>query len=67
MTLTPFAVNAARFRLVLATGATKAQPVAQWWGGDRDLPIAHVRRTGTMLVVDLQAAPPARTPEGSDL
>ena len=66
MTLTPFAVNAARFRLVLATGATKAQPVAQWWAGDRDLPIAHVRRTSTLLVVDLHAAPPARTPDGSD-
>lgn len=61
MTLTPIAVNAARFRLVLATGAQKAQPVARWWAGDRDLPIARVRRTATLLVVDLHAAPPART------
>ena len=64
MTLTPVAVNAARFRLVLATGASKAQPVAQWWAGDRDLPIAHVRRTATLLVVDLHAAPPAWTESG---
>ena len=67
MTLTPLAVNAARFRLVLATGAGKARPVAQWWAGDRDLPISHVRRTATLLVADLDAAPSERTPDGSDL
>ncbi len=67
MTLTPLAVNAARFRLVLATGAGKARPVAQWWAGDRDLPISPVRRTATLLVADLDAAPSERMPDGSDL
>jgi 6-phosphogluconolactonase len=60
MTLTPRAVNAARARLVLATGAAKAAPISEWLAGDRTLPIARVHRTGTLLVVDEAAAPAAR-------
>jgi 6-phosphogluconolactonase/glucosamine-6-phosphate isomerase/deaminase len=56
MTLTPRAVNTARARLVLATGAAKAEPVARWVSGDRALPIARVHRTGTQLVLDRPAA-----------
>jgi 6-phosphogluconolactonase/glucosamine-6-phosphate isomerase/deaminase len=58
MTLTPRAVNAARFRLMLATGAAKAAPIQRWVDGDRLLPVARVHRTDTLLVVDVQAAPP---------
>lgn len=58
MTLTPPVVNGARFRLVLATGAAKASPIERWVAGDRSLPVARVHRRGTLLVVDVQAAPP---------
>lgn len=61
MTLTPPVVNAARFRLVLAAGAAKAAPIAQWMAGDRHLPVARVHRSGTLLVVDVDAAPSGRT------
>jgi 6-phosphogluconolactonase len=57
MTLTPPVVNAARFRLVLATGGSKRPPLQRWLAGDRTLPISRVRRTGTVLVVDAEAAP----------
>jgi 6-phosphogluconolactonase len=56
MTLTPGPVNGARYRLVLTAGASKAPMVARWLEGDRSLPIARVRRTGTVLVVDRAAA-----------
>jgi 6-phosphogluconolactonase/glucosamine-6-phosphate isomerase/deaminase len=55
MTLTPGVVNAARSRLVLITGADKADAVAAWLRGG-DLPIARVRRTGTVVVLDPPAA-----------
>jgi 6-phosphogluconolactonase/glucosamine-6-phosphate isomerase/deaminase len=57
MTLTPPVVNGARFRLMLATGPKKARPIQQWVNSDRSIPVARVHRTGTMLVVDEQAAP----------
>lgn len=56
MTLTPAPVNAARRRLVEVSGSSKAEPVGRWLGGDRDLPIARVRRTGTLVVLDADAA-----------
>lgn len=57
MTLTPDVVNVARGRVVLITGADKAAPVAAWLGGRADeLPIARVRRTGTVVVLDPAAA-----------
>ena len=57
MTLTPRVVNAARARLVLATGAAKRPVITRWLGGDRSLPITTVRRTATTVVLDPAAAP----------
>ena len=57
MTLTPRVVNAARARLVLATGAGKRGVIARWLDGDRSLPITTVRRTATTVVLDPAAAP----------
>ena len=56
MTLTPAAVNDARARLVLATGAAKADPVQRWLLDDPDVPVHHVRRVGTTVVLDAAAA-----------
>jgi 6-phosphogluconolactonase/glucosamine-6-phosphate isomerase/deaminase len=56
MTLTPRVVNAARHRLVLATGEAKASPISQWLLGDASLPIQRVRRTETVVVLDRAAA-----------
>ncbi len=55
MTVTPSVVNAARARMVLAVGASKAGPLAGWIFHRTDLPISRVRRTATTLVLD-QAA-----------
>lgn len=52
MTLTPGAVNAARSRVVLAVGETKASMIERWLAGDRSLPIQRVWRTNTVLVTD---------------
>lgn len=60
MTLTPSVVNAARHRLVLAAGADKAVPVERWLLGDESVPVHHVRRSDTVVVIDLAAA--ARLP-----
>ena len=59
MTLTPKVVDAARGRVVLATGADKADAVAAWLEGDAtptEIPIARVRRTDTVVVLDPAAA-----------
>jgi 6-phosphogluconolactonase/glucosamine-6-phosphate isomerase/deaminase len=56
MTLTPPVVNAARARLLLAFGASKAPMVRRWLSGDRSLPIARVRRTATWAILDPAAA-----------
>jgi 6-phosphogluconolactonase len=59
MTLTPPAVNAARGRVVVITGAEKAPAVAAWLKhhplGAR-LPISEVARSGTVVVLDSAAA-----------
>jgi 6-phosphogluconolactonase/glucosamine-6-phosphate isomerase/deaminase len=57
MTLTRPVVNAARCRIVLATGAAKRPVIERWVLGDRSLPIAAVRRTGTITFLDPAAAP----------
>ncbi len=57
MTLTRQVVNGARGRVVLTTGAAKRPMVERWLLADPDLPIAAVRRSGTVLVVDEAAAP----------
>ena len=57
MTLTGRVVNGARCRVVLATGSEKRPVVERWLEGDRSLPIAHVRRSGTWVHLDAAAAP----------
>jgi 6-phosphogluconolactonase/glucosamine-6-phosphate isomerase/deaminase len=59
MTLTPHPVNTARARLVLAGGASKRPVVERWLRGDPVLPISHVRRVGTTVMLDELAAPGA--------
>ena len=59
MTLTPPVVYAARGRVALITGGDKARPVAAWLEGDaspEELPIARVRRSDTVVVLDPAAA-----------
>ena len=60
MTLTVGVVNAARRRLVLATGAAKASIVERWMLHDVALPVERVGRTNTVVVLDTEAA--ARLP-----
>ncbi|MEA3184686.1 MAG: glucose-6-phosphate isomerase [Ilumatobacteraceae bacterium] len=62
MTLTVGVVNAARHRLVLATGAAKAPVIERWLLHDHALPIDRVNRAGTVLVLDADAA--QRLPAG---
>jgi 6-phosphogluconolactonase len=56
MTLTPGPVNAARRRLLLVAGASKAPMVRRYLVGDPTIPMSRVRRTGTVLVADAAAA-----------
>jgi 6-phosphogluconolactonase/glucosamine-6-phosphate isomerase/deaminase len=56
MTLTPSVVNSARSRLVLTFGTSKAPMVRRWLLGDRSLPVARLRRTGTWVMLDHAAA-----------
>jgi 6-phosphogluconolactonase/glucosamine-6-phosphate isomerase/deaminase len=60
MTLTVPAVNAARHRLVLATGPAKAAVMERWLLHDPALPIERVGRANTLVVLDSLAA--ARLP-----
>lgn len=57
MTLTPIVVNAARSRLVLATGIGKRPVVERWLAGDASIPISAVHRTATTAFLDRHAAP----------
>lgn len=56
MTLTVPTVNAARHRLVLATGAAKAPVVERWLLHDSTLPIQRVHRSNTTVILDTAAA-----------
>lgn len=56
MTITPPVVNAARARLVLVSGFSKAEALAAWLQRRGDQPISHVKRSGTTLVLDAAAA-----------
>jgi 6-phosphogluconolactonase/glucosamine-6-phosphate isomerase/deaminase len=60
MTLTVHAVNAARHRVVLATGDAKAPVIERWLLHDHDLPVDRVGRKNTVVVLDTAAA--ARLP-----
>jgi len=55
MTLTPSVVNRAIGRVVLTFGAGKAAALAAWADG-LELPIAHVKRTRTVVFTDRAAA-----------
>ena len=64
MTLTPPVVNAARARIVLIAGADKAPAVAAWLQHHplaARLPIARVRRSGTVVVLDPRQPPSSTT------
>ena len=56
MTLTPAIVNAARSRLMLTYGSSKAPMVARWLLRDPALPVDRVRRSGTWTFLDPAAA-----------
>jgi 6-phosphogluconolactonase/glucosamine-6-phosphate isomerase/deaminase len=56
MTLTPLVVNAARSRLVLVSGESKASMVRRWLLGDPSIPVTRLRRTGTWAMLDPAAA-----------
>lgn len=56
MTLTPWVVNAARSRFVLTMGSSKADMVVRWMLRDPELPIDRVRRSGTWVFLDPDAA-----------
>ncbi len=56
MTLTPQPVNGARARIVLTTGAAKAEMVERWFLRDPTIPIDRVRRTATTVFLDPDAA-----------
>ena len=52
MTLTPPVVNAARSRLVLTYGESKAPMVRRWLLGDTSIPVTRLRRTDTWAMLD---------------
>jgi len=56
MTLTPRVVNAARSRMVLTLGSSKAGMVERWMLRDPELPIDRVRRSATWVFLDPPAA-----------
>jgi 6-phosphogluconolactonase/glucosamine-6-phosphate isomerase/deaminase len=59
MTMLPGPVNAATSRVVLVSGADKAPAIAGWIEGapfDGDLPVRHVHRSATTLILDRAAA-----------
>ena len=52
MTLTPPVVNAARSRLMLTSGESKAPMVRRWLLGDPAIPVSRLRRTDTWAMLD---------------
>ncbi len=56
MTLTPVTVNAARRRVVLVTGTSKAEVLRSWLDGTSDHPASRIRPDGTVVVCDPDAA-----------
>jgi 6-phosphogluconolactonase/glucosamine-6-phosphate isomerase/deaminase len=56
MTLTPVVVNAARSRLMLTFGESKAPMVRRWLLRDASLPVARLRRADTWVMLDPAAA-----------
>lgn len=64
MTLTPLVVNAARSRLMLAYGESKAPMVKRWLQRDTSLPVTRLRRAGTWVMLDPAAAADLPEPAG---
>lgn len=56
MTLTPLPINSARARLMVVCGAEKAAALHAWVKDRDDVPVRHLHRTGTTLIVDRAAA-----------
>jgi 6-phosphogluconolactonase/glucosamine-6-phosphate isomerase/deaminase len=56
MTITPTVVDAARARLVVATGAGKAPVIARWLSGDDELPASRIPAAATTIFLDRDAA-----------
>ncbi len=56
MTLTPRVVNAARSRLMLTSGSSKAPMVRGWVLRDRSLPVARLRSSSTIVFLDPDGA-----------
>jgi 6-phosphogluconolactonase/glucosamine-6-phosphate isomerase/deaminase len=65
MTLTPPVVNAARARLMLTFGESKASVVQRWFLRDAALPVSRLRRSDTWVMLDGAAA--ADLPEPTPL
>jgi len=68
MTLTPPVVNAARSRLMLTYGTSKALMVQRWLLRDPALPVSRLRRASTWVFLDAAAgaALPADTAPRTD-
>lgn len=64
MTLTPLVVNAARSRLMLTYGASKAPMVQRWLLHDAALPVDRLRRADTWVMLDPAAAVDLPEPRG---
>jgi 6-phosphogluconolactonase/glucosamine-6-phosphate isomerase/deaminase len=65
MTLTPRVVNAARARLMMTYGASKAPMMRRWLSGDGTLPVSRLEGDDTWVLLDPDAAaelpqPPSR-------
>lgn len=57
MTVTAGVVNDARARVMVTAGADRAPHMASWTCDDHRVPVAHVRRSGTIAFVAHDAAP----------
>lgn len=64
MTVTAGVVNDARARVMVTAGADRAPHMASWTCDDHRVPVAHVRRSGTIAFVAHDAAPWQARPEG---
>lgn len=64
MTLTPLVVNAARSRLMLTYGASKAPMVQRWLLHDAALPVDRLRRADTWVMLDPAASVDLPEPRG---
>jgi 6-phosphogluconolactonase/glucosamine-6-phosphate isomerase/deaminase len=60
MTLTPPVVNAGRSRVMLTHGSDRAELIERWLLRDPLLPVTRLKRTGTVVFIDPDAA--ARLP-----